>query len=78
MFEGSYGFVKDEAAKSAALLTRRLSGTEPEILYMKGEWEQAGKRADDLRESFRSPGGEKGSQEERLEELEASYIRKYS
>lgn len=78
MFEGSYGFVKDDAAKSAALLCRRLSGTEPQILYMKGEWEQAGEKAGKLSREFSQSRGMPDDFDEAVKKLKQDYVKKYS
>lgn len=77
MFEGAYGFVKDEKTKEAALLSRRLSETEPEIIYMKGEWERAGERARELKGEFTDAVSTDTDFTDRLARLEDRYIRKY-
>lgn len=78
MFEGSYGFVKDEKTKGAALFARAISGTEPGILFMKGEWENAVQRAKDFRKEIENPGDGIGDPGERLERMEQGFIKKYS
>ena len=79
MFEGSFGFVKDGKTKEVALLARALSETEPGILYMKGEWEQAKEKASALRKEMEKTGdGGVSDIEERVDRLEEEYLRKYS
>ena len=78
MFEGAYGFVKDEETKAKALLARAISDTELGILYMKGEWEQAKERAEEIRKEFGSGTGECNDPDERIYRLEKDYLRKYS
>ena len=77
MFEGAYGFVKDEETKTKALLARALSDTEPGILYMKGEWEQARERAGELRSETCAGTEDNVKTDERIEQLESCYLRKY-
>ncbi len=78
MFEGSYGFVKDEKTKDAALFARALSGTEPGILFMKGEWENAGQRAKEFREEIEKQNKGTGDPAMRLESIQQRFITKYS
>ena len=78
-FEQSYSYDKNEKTKASALLARRLSGTEPEIMYMKGEWESAGVRAGELREkAIESIRAQERDAEEEIERLKEEYLRKYT
>ncbi len=78
-FEKAYKLNKDQDTKRSALLARRLSGTEPEIMYMKAEWENTVPQIEKIKNEADLLYNKKDIAIEKcIEQMKEEYVREHS
>ena len=78
-FEKSYKLSKDQETKKCALYARRLSGTEPEIMHMKAEWENTAPEIEKIKNDADMLYNREGiATEEMIALMKEEYIREHS